>query len=101
AVGAPGPRARRRRDDGRGLARHARGALVALPAHGGGRGVAAAAARGRAAPAGGAARGPIRAREGAQGVIRALLFDFDGLLLDTEGPSYRAWVEVYERHGHD
>jgi HAD superfamily hydrolase (TIGR01509 family) len=34
-------------------------------------------------------------------VIRALLFDFDGLLLDTEGPSYRAWVEVYERHGHD
>jgi len=34
-------------------------------------------------------------------VIRALLFDFDGLLLDTEGPSYRAWVEVYERHGHE
>jgi HAD superfamily hydrolase (TIGR01509 family) len=34
-------------------------------------------------------------------MIRALLFDFDGLLLDTEGPSYRAWVEVYERHGHD
>jgi len=33
--------------------------------------------------------------------IRALLFDFDGLLLDTEGPSYRAWVEVYERHGHE
>ena len=34
-------------------------------------------------------------------MMRALLFDFDGLLLDTEGPSYRAWVEVYERHGHD
>jgi HAD superfamily hydrolase (TIGR01509 family) len=34
-------------------------------------------------------------------VIRALLFDFDGLLIDTEGPSYRAWVEVYERHGHE
>jgi HAD superfamily hydrolase (TIGR01509 family) len=34
-------------------------------------------------------------------VIRALLFDFDGLLIDTEGPSYRAWFEVYERHGHD
>jgi HAD superfamily hydrolase (TIGR01509 family) len=34
-------------------------------------------------------------------VISALLFDFDGLLLDTEGPSYRAWVEVYERHGHE
>ncbi len=35
------------------------------------------------------------------GTVRALLFDFDGLVLDTEGPSYRAWVEVYERHGHD
>ena len=34
-------------------------------------------------------------------MIRALLFDFDGLLLDTEGPSYRAWSEVYERHGHE
>lgn len=34
-------------------------------------------------------------------MIRALLFDFDGLLLDTEGPSYRAWTEVYARHGHD
>ncbi len=34
-------------------------------------------------------------------MIRALLFDFDGLLLDTEGPSYRAWVEVYEHHGHE
>lgn len=32
-------------------------------------------------------------------MIRALLFDFDGLLLDTEGPCYRAWAEVYEAHG--
>ena len=34
-------------------------------------------------------------------MIRALLFDFDGLLLDTEGPSFRAWAEVYERHGNE
>jgi HAD superfamily hydrolase (TIGR01509 family) len=34
-------------------------------------------------------------------VIHAFLFDFDGLLLDTEGPSYRAWAELYERHGHE
>jgi HAD superfamily hydrolase (TIGR01509 family) len=34
-------------------------------------------------------------------MIRALLFDFDGLLLDTEGPCYRAWSEVYERYGHE
>ena len=32
-------------------------------------------------------------------VIRALVFDFDGLILDTEEPVYRSWVEVYEAHG--
>lgn len=31
--------------------------------------------------------------------IRALVFDFDGLILDTEEPVYRSWVEVYEAHG--
>lgn len=30
---------------------------------------------------------------------RALVFDFDGLIVDTEGPVYQAWAEVYERHG--
>jgi HAD superfamily hydrolase (TIGR01509 family) len=34
-------------------------------------------------------------------VIRGLIFDFDGLILDTEVPVYRAWAEVYERHGHE
>lgn len=33
--------------------------------------------------------------------LRALLFDFDGLLIDTEGPSYRSWAELYEQHGHE
>jgi len=32
-------------------------------------------------------------------VIRALIFDFDGLILDTEGPIYRSWMEVYQAHG--
>src|SRR6267154_2410208 len=32
-------------------------------------------------------------------VIRSIVFDFDGLILDTEEPVYRSWVEVYEAHG--
>jgi beta-phosphoglucomutase-like phosphatase (HAD superfamily) len=32
-------------------------------------------------------------------IVRALIFDFDGLIADTEMPVYRAWAEVYERHG--
>ena len=32
-------------------------------------------------------------------MIRALLFDFDGLVLDTEGPDFLAWQEIYEEHG--
>jgi HAD superfamily hydrolase (TIGR01509 family) len=34
-------------------------------------------------------------------VIRALLFDFDGTLVDTEGPSYHSWREMYGRYGHE
>lgn len=33
--------------------------------------------------------------------IRALLFDFDGLILDTEFPIYEAWREDYLAHGHE
>ena len=29
----------------------------------------------------------------------ALILDFDGTILDTETPQYRAWCEVYEAHG--
>ena len=34
-------------------------------------------------------------------VIRALVFDFDGLILETETPAYQAWVEVYRQFGHE
>jgi HAD superfamily hydrolase (TIGR01509 family) len=34
-------------------------------------------------------------------LIRALVFDFDGLILDTEEPVYRSWLEVYEAHGEE
>jgi len=33
--------------------------------------------------------------------IRGLVFDFDGLILDTEWPDYQAWQEVYAERGHD
>jgi HAD superfamily hydrolase (TIGR01509 family) len=33
--------------------------------------------------------------------IRALIFDFDGLILETETPAYQAWVEIYREFGHE
>jgi beta-phosphoglucomutase-like phosphatase (HAD superfamily) len=33
--------------------------------------------------------------------IRGLLFDFDGLLVDTETPSRLVWEELYSEHGHE
>jgi HAD superfamily hydrolase (TIGR01509 family) len=32
-------------------------------------------------------------------MIRALIMDFDGLILDTEGPAYQAWLEIFEEYG--
>ena len=31
--------------------------------------------------------------------VKALVFDFDGLILDTEEPVYQSWRELYEEHG--
>lgn len=33
--------------------------------------------------------------------IKALLFDFDGLILDTETPEYRIWQKIYQEHGQE
>jgi HAD superfamily hydrolase (TIGR01509 family) len=33
--------------------------------------------------------------------VRGLLFDFDGLIIDTETPSMASWQEVYREHGHE
>jgi len=34
-------------------------------------------------------------------VIRALVFDFDGLILETETPAHQSWAEIYREHGHE
>ena len=33
--------------------------------------------------------------------MHALIFDFDGLIVDTESAIYEAWRELYQAHGHD
>jgi HAD superfamily hydrolase (TIGR01509 family) len=33
--------------------------------------------------------------------IRAFLFDFDGLIVDTEVPSRAGWEHIYREHGHE
>ena len=32
---------------------------------------------------------------------KALIFDFDGLVVDTETPLYDSWRVLYQEHGHD
>ncbi len=32
-------------------------------------------------------------------VIKALIFDFDGLILDTESPDLQSWMEIYSEYG--
>lgn len=31
--------------------------------------------------------------------VRALIFDCDGTLVDTETPAYQSWVEIFREHG--
>ena len=32
---------------------------------------------------------------------RAVIFDFDGLILETEQPTYQSWQELYQVYGHE
>jgi beta-phosphoglucomutase-like phosphatase (HAD superfamily) len=32
-------------------------------------------------------------------MIRGLIFDFDGLILDTELPDFESWQEMFIEHG--
>jgi HAD superfamily hydrolase (TIGR01509 family) len=34
-------------------------------------------------------------------MIQALIFDFDGLILDTETPALESWRSIYAEYGHD
>ncbi len=34
-------------------------------------------------------------------MIQALVFDFDGLILETETAAYLSWAEIYREHGHE
>ena len=33
--------------------------------------------------------------------IGAIIFDFDGVIIDTETPDFELWQEVYRTHGLD
>jgi HAD superfamily hydrolase (TIGR01509 family) len=46
---------------------------------------------------------PVIPRKRGRGkrTIKALVFDFDGLIVDTEVPIFRAWQRIYREHGHE
>ena len=38
---------------------------------------------------------------GVRPLLKAIVFDFDGLILDTEAPIHQSWLEVYRAHGEE
>jgi HAD superfamily hydrolase (TIGR01509 family) len=34
-------------------------------------------------------------------MIKALIFDFDGLIIDTETPEFHVWQDIYREHGYE
>lgn len=36
---------------------------------------------------------------GGNRIIRALIMDFDGLIVDTESSAFQSWLEIFEAHG--
>ena len=34
-------------------------------------------------------------------MVRGIIFDFDGLILDTEMPEFESWQGIYRQFGHD
>ena len=34
-------------------------------------------------------------------MIKALIFDFDGLILDTEMPDFESWKDIYRQYGYE
>ena len=34
-------------------------------------------------------------------MIRALIFDFDGLIVDTESPALQSWQEIFREYGYE
>ena len=34
-------------------------------------------------------------------MIKAIIFDFDGTIMDTEGTAFNIWREIYAAHGHE
>ena len=34
-------------------------------------------------------------------IIKALIFDFDGLILDTETPGYNSWKDIFKNLGYN